>query len=271
VGSRCRGNDRRFEWRSCSGRQRSHCLSLTSPRLPHVSPIPQSSSSGAPYALSDSPLALFGGTFDPVHFGHLRVAQDAATTLKLPEVRLIPAQQNVLRDRPGASAADRLEMLRLAVHESREFPGLAVDDCEIARTTPSYTITTLEAFRKTYPTRPLVWLIGVDAFLRIQSWHRAHELFDFAHFVVLNRPGFATANVFSAALSDIWNGRIAQDASVLRNELFGRIYLHTVAPQTVSATEIRNKIRNRAADNELQALLPSAVLSYIRAHQLYLD
>jgi nicotinate-nucleotide adenylyltransferase len=233
-----------------------------------VSPIPQSSSSDVPDAPAAPPLALFGGTFDPVHFGHLRIAQDAATALQLPEVRLIPAQQNVLRDRPGASAADRLAMLRLAV---REFPALTVDDCEIARTTPSYTITTLEHFRAAYPSRPLVWLIGVDAFLRIQSWHRSNELFDFAHFVVLNRPGFATANVFSASLSDVWNGRIAQDASVLRHELFGRIYLHTVVPQAVSATEIRNKIRNRAADNELQALLPSAVLSYIRAHQLYID
>jgi nicotinate-nucleotide adenylyltransferase len=216
----------------------------------------------------DPPLALFGGTFDPVHVGHLRVAQDTAVALKLPEVRLIPAQQNVLRDRPGASAADRLAMLRLAVANT---PGLVVDDCELRRTTPSYTITTLEAFRETYPTRPLIWLIGVDAFLKIQSWHRANELFDFAHFVVLNRPGFATANVFSAALSDVWQGRVAQDASALREALFGRIYLHTVAPQTASATEIRNKIRNRAADNELQALLPSAVLSYIREHQLYLD
>jgi nicotinate-nucleotide adenylyltransferase len=233
--------------------------------FPHVSPIPQSSSSDAP---SDSPLALFGGTFDPVHFGHLRVAQDTASALRLPEVRLIPAQQNVLRDRPGASAADRLAMLRLAVANA---PGLIVDDCELRRVTPSYTITTLEAYRETYPARPLIWLIGVDAFLKIQSWHRASELFNFAHFVVLNRPGFATANVFSSALADIWTGRVAQDASVLRQVLFGRIYLHTVAPQMVSATEIRNKIRNHAADNELQALLPSAVLSYIRAHQLYLD
>jgi nicotinate-nucleotide adenylyltransferase len=230
-----------------------------------VNPPPQFST---PDASDASPLALFGGTFDPVHWGHLRVARDTAAALKLPEVRLIPAQQNVLRDRPGASGADRLAMLQLAV---REVPGLVVDDCELRRTSASYTITTLEAFRETYPARPLIWLIGVDAFLRIQSWHRAQALFDFAHFVVLNRPGFATANVFSAALSDIWTGRVAQDASALREALFGRIYLHTVMPQTASSTEIRNKIRNRAADNELQALLPSAVLSYIRAHELYLD
>jgi nicotinate-nucleotide adenylyltransferase len=229
-----------------------------------VSPIPQSSSSDAP---CDSPLALFGGTFDPVHWGHLRVAQDAAAALQLPEVRFVPSQLPVHRDQPGASAADRLAMLQLAV---RDMPGLVVDDCELRRTSASYTITTLEAFRERFPARPLIWLIGVDAFLKIQSWHRSSELFDFAHFVVLNRPGFAMAHVFSAAMSDVWQGRVAQDAAALSNARAGRIFLHTVAPQVASATEIRNMIRRAAPDNALQALLPSAVLSYIRAHRLYL-
>jgi nicotinate-nucleotide adenylyltransferase len=224
--------------------------------------------SSAPDVSDAAPLALFGGTFDPVHWGHLRVARDTATALKLPEVRLIPAQQNVLRDRPGASAADRVAMLRLAV---REFATLTVDDCEIVRTTPSYTITTLESFRERFPTRPLIWLIGVDAFLRIASWHRANELFDFAHFVVLNRPGFATSHVFSPALAGVWQGRATHDASMLLSETQGRIYLHTVAPQAVSATEIRNMIRAGSSDEALLPLLPAAVLSYIRAHRLYLD
>ncbi len=217
---------------------------------------------------SPLPLALFGGTFDPVHFGHLRVAQDTAIALKLPEVRLVPAQQNVLRDRPGASAEDRFAMLQLAVGD---VPGLTVDDCELARASASYTITTLESFRTRFPMRPLIWLIGVDAFLKIQSWHRANALFDFAHFVVLNRPGFATANVFSPALASVWQGRATQDASALANELHGRIYLHAVTPQAISATEIRNKIRAGSSDEALAPLLPAAVLSYIRAHRLYLD
>jgi nicotinate-nucleotide adenylyltransferase len=241
-----------------------------SPRLLHVSLTHRSFSSDAADASPTSPLALFGGTFDPVHFGHLRVVRDTASALKLPEVRLIPAQQNVLRDRPGASAADRLAMLQLAIADARDAPGLKVDDCELRRTTPSYTITTLEHFRAAYPLRPLVWLIGVDAFLRIQSWHRANELFDFAHFVVLNRPGFATANVFSATMSEVWQGRATADASLLTAETHGRIYLHTVAPQAISATEIRNMIAEGAADEKLLPLLPAAVLAYIRTHRLYL-
>jgi nicotinate-nucleotide adenylyltransferase len=217
---------------------------------------------------SPDPLALFGGTFDPVHFGHLRIAQDTATALKLPEVRLIPSQQPVHRDRPQASAVDRLAMLQLAV---RDVPGLGVDDCELRRASASYTITTLEHFRATYPTRPLIWLIGVDAFLRIQSWHRANELFNFAHFVVLNRPGFAMANVFSAAMSELWQGRATTDASLLSAETQGRIYLHTVAPQAISSTEIRHMISRGSSDEVLAPLLPNAVLSYIRAHRLYLN
>lgn len=213
-----------------------------------------------------APLALFGGTFDPVHFGHLRVAQDTASALKLPEVRLIPSQTPVHRERPGASANDRLQMLRLAV---AGFPGLSVDDCELRRTSASYTITTLEHFRALFPARPLIWLIGVDAFLRIQSWHRANELFDFAHFVVLNRPGFATANVFSSALSSVWQGRATRDATMLRSTTHGQIYLHTVAPQAISATEIRNMIARGSSEDALAPLLPPGVLAYIRAHQLY--
>jgi nicotinate-nucleotide adenylyltransferase len=215
-----------------------------------------------------SPLVLFGGSFDPVHFGHLRIAQDTATALKLLEVRLIPAQQNVLRDQPGASAQHRLAMLQLAVAETS---GLVVDDCELRRESASYTITTLEHFRAAYPNRPLVWLIGVDAFLRIQSWHRANELFHFAHFIVLNRPGFATANVFSAAMNEVWQGRATSDASTLVSETHGRIYLHTVAPQAISATEIRNRIARGASDEALSALLPRTVLAYIRANKLYLN
>jgi nicotinate-nucleotide adenylyltransferase len=234
-----------------------------------VSLAPQSFSSVAPDASAASPLALFGGTFDPVHFGHLRVARDTSVALRLPEVRLIPAQQNVLRDRPGASAADRLAMLQLAIADARDAPSLSVDDCELRRTTPSYTIATLEHFRAAYPLRPLVWLIGVDAFLRIQSWHRAKELFEFAHFVVLNRPGFATANVFSVALADVWQGRATNDAAQLFSEAHGRIYLHTVAPQAISATEIRHMIRAGSSDEALSTLLPAAVLAYIRENHLY--
>jgi len=214
------------------------------------------------------PLALFGGTFDPVHWGHLRVALDTATALKLPEVRLIPSKTPVHRKTPGAGESDRLAMLRLAVAEDHSHT-LAVDDRELRRDTPSYTVLTLQSLRAEYATRPLLWLIGVDAFQHLMSWYQWPQLFELAHFVVLNRPGYAVANLLSPPLAPVWQGRLVRDAAALRDATHGCLYLHTVAPQAISATEIRNKIAAGAGDEALTSLLPASVLTYIRAHQLY--
>ena len=121
-----------------------------------------------------SPLALLGGTFDPVHWGHLRIASETAAALKLPEVRLIPSQAPVHRASPGATGEQRLAMLRLAVADA---PGLSVDDRELTRDTPSYTTLTLESLRTEFPLRPLIWLIGVDAFVHINTWYEWPRLF----------------------------------------------------------------------------------------------
>ncbi|TAG48728.1 MAG: nicotinate-nucleotide adenylyltransferase [Betaproteobacteria bacterium] len=213
-----------------------------------------------------APLALFGGTFDPVHFGHLRVATDTAIALKLPEIRLIPSKKPVHRDATSASADQRLAMLRLGVSA---FPGLSVDDCELTRDAPSYTALTLEHFRREFPERPLLWIVGIDAFLGITRWYQWQHLFDLAHFVVLNRPGFAVASALSAQLAEVWNGRLTNDPHALRSSAHGRLLLHTVAPQAISATEIRNMLTAGASDNALLPLLPASVLAYIRGNRLY--
>ena len=217
--------------------------------------------------IDTSPLALLGGTFDPVHFGHLRIATETAAALKLPEVRLIPSKTPVHRARPGASEAERLAMLELAV---AEVPGLTVDDRELKRETPSYTALTLESLRTEFPHRPLIWLIGIDAFMHINHWYEWPRLFELAHFVVLNRPGFAVSQALSPVLAEVWQGRLTRSADALREATHGSIYLHTVTPQAISATEIRNTIAAGATDSALLSLLPAPVLAYIRAHQLYL-
>lgn len=214
-----------------------------------------------------APLAVLGGTFDPVHFGHLRIAGETAAALKLPEVRLIPSKTPVHRTRPGASGQDRLAMLQLAVAQT---PGLTVDDRELTRDTPSYTALTLDSLRAEFPLRPLIWLIGIDAFVHINTWFQWPRLFDLAHFVVLNRPGFAVSQALVPALAEVWQGRLTRNASELATRTHGLIYLHTVTPQAISATDIRNKIAAGADDAALHSLLPAPVLAYIRAHQLYL-
>ncbi len=213
-----------------------------------------------------SPLALLGGTFDPVHWGHLRIASETTAALKLPEVRLIPSKAPVHRSAPGAAGEQRLAMLRLAVANA---PGLAVDDRELTRDTPSYTALTLASLRAEFPLRPLIWLIGVDAFVHINHWYDWPRLFELAHFVVLNRPGFAVSQALSPTLAEVWQGRLTRYAETLTNTTHGSIYLHTVTPQAISATVIRNTIAAGATDEALRPFLPPPVLAYIRAHQLY--
>ena len=217
-------------------------------------------------ASQTSPLAVLGGTFDPVHWGHLRIASETAAALQLPEVRLMPSQAPVHRASPGASGAQRLAMLKLA---GEGHPGLAVDDREITRDTPSYTVLTLASLRAEFPLRPLVWLIGIDAFMHINHWHQWPRLFELAHFVVLNRPGFAVSQALSPALNEVWQGRLTRSSSTLTSATHGSIFLHTVTPQTISATAIRNTIAAGTSDEVLVSLLPMPVLAYIRAHQLY--
>jgi nicotinate-nucleotide adenylyltransferase len=219
-------------------------------------------------ANSAAPLALMGGTFDPIHWGHLRVASETAAALRLPELRLIPSKTPVHRARPGASEAQRLDMLALGIAATHDAT-LRSDDREITRSAPSYTVLTLESLRVEFPLRPLLWVIGVDAFLHIHTWFQWQRLFDLAHFVVLNRPGFAVSQVMSPAMGDVWQGRLVRDFDMLYRATPGHIYLHTVTPQAASATDIRNKITGGECDETLLALLPAPVLAYIRAHHLY--
>lgn len=134
-----------------------------------------------------APLGLLGGTFDPVHYGHLRLAEEAREALKLPELRWIPAGQPPHRTAPRTAAGHRLEMVRRAVAGN---PAFTVDDAETRAPGPSFTVTTLERLRAALPDRPLVLLMGADAFLGLATWHRWRELLDLAHLGVATRPGF---------------------------------------------------------------------------------
>ena len=118
-------------------------------------------------------IGILGGTFDPIHFGHLRTAIELHQALDLAEVRLIPCYQPVHRKLPIASPEQRLEMAYCAI---RDEPALAIDNCEIERQRPSYTIETLEILRQKFPQTPLCLIMGIDAFLGFPSWHRYEEI-----------------------------------------------------------------------------------------------
>ncbi|HEY3178388.1 MAG TPA: nicotinate-nucleotide adenylyltransferase [Casimicrobiaceae bacterium] len=213
------------------------------------------------------PLGLLGGTFDPVHYGHLRLADDVRIALALPQVRLIPAGDPPHRSAPHASAADRLAMLELAC---AEFSGLAVDPREIDRRGKSYTVLTLEELRSEDSRRSLLWIIGADSVLGLPEWHRWRELFNLAHLVVAERPGVALDAALPAALASEWKARLISDPALLRERPFGAIYRQRVTPQPISASAIRSAIA-RGPDSiaAVRGLLPDSVLAYIVRHGLY--
>ena len=212
-----------------------------------------------------SPLAILGGTFDPVHYGHLRLAADVRDALRFAEVRLVPSGDPPHRAAPHASAAHRVAMLKLAL---REFPGLALDTREIARGGKSYTVDTLAELRGEAPERPLALLVGADAFHGFPQWHRWRRLFELAHIVVVPRPGIALDDL-PPALAAEWHARKMADASLLRARAAGTIYVQPVTAQPISSTAIRAALAGGARPVEIAGLLPADVLAYIDSHRLY--
>jgi len=222
-----------------------------------------------PHAMTTAPapVALLGGTFDPVHYGHLRFADAVRRALGLSEVRLVPAGDPPHRDTPMAPAADRLAMLKLAVSE---FPGLVVDDRELRRAGKSYTVDTLTDLRREYPGHPLLLLLGADAFRGLPAWHRWRELFGLAHLVVVERPGVDLEAALPAPLLAILRQRQVAGPENLLARPAGAILLQPIAPTAVSATSIRNHVAQGSDAAKLnRGLLPPAVLAYIDLHHLY--
>ncbi|WP_233841343.1 nicotinate-nucleotide adenylyltransferase [Dyella sp. 2HG41-7] len=196
------------------------------------------------------PLGLFGGTFDPIHIGHLSVAWEAAELLDA-EVRLMPANVPPHRAAPTATATQRVDMLRAALRgQSR----LALDTRELDRSGPSYTIDTLGEFRREFGERPLVLLLGADAFAGLRSWHRWRDLFDLTHIGVINRPGVDAC--IPVELERAVAARRTDDPSVIRAQSAGRVIELAVTPLEVSATRIRELL---AEGRDPRYLLPGGL------------
>jgi len=228
---------------------------------------PEASANDAVAKPRPEPIALLGGTFDPVHYGHLRFADEARAALGLSDVRLVPSAIPPHRGAPGASAVDRLAMLELAI---REFPGLAVDSCELRRGGRSYTVDTLAAIRRAHPQTPLIVLVGADAFRGLAGWHQWRRLFELAHLVVAPRPGSSPGVGLPPELAHEWSARIVTDPAVLRTSAAGSIYVQPISAQPIAATAIRETLRRLPhADPSLARLLPPAVLTYIESKRLY--
>ncbi len=206
-------------------------------------------------------IGMLGGTFDPVHIGHLRGALEVAELLGLDELRLTPSARPPHRELPNVSARDRLAMVRCAV---AGVAPLTVDDRELARDKPSYTLDTLESMRTGMdPDDQLFLLLGWDAFCSLPAWHRWEHLLEHCHIVVLQRPDADSEP--PEALRNLLAARAVSDPLALPGP-GGNITFVWQTPLSVSATQIRQLL---ADGRSVRFLVPDAVLAYIEAHGLY--
>jgi nicotinate-nucleotide adenylyltransferase len=209
-----------------------------------------------------NPIGLFGGTFDPIHYGHLRTAFELLQLLRLAELRFVPAGDPPHRDAPLADARARLAMVRAAVGDQ---PGFTVDDREVRRAGPSYTVTTLSELREEQPERALCLVVGMDAFLGLPTWHRWREILELCHLVVAHRPGWRAPGM--GPLGELLAERGTARVDELHERVAGRILIHAVTPLEISSTELRNLI---AAGRDPRYLTPDTVRAIIREAECYL-
>jgi nicotinate-nucleotide adenylyltransferase len=206
-------------------------------------------------------VGIFGGTFDPVHFGHLRAAVEAREKLGLADFRLLPAGRPPHRSDTVANGEQRLEMLRLAIDGC---PDLRVDDREVRRAGYSYMVDTLAEIRGEAGQAPLLLMIGQDAANALDGWHEWRRLFELAHLVVMRRPD-AHFNCGGELRRQI-EGRRVHDAAKLQQQPAGRVLSLEITQLDISSTHIRFLL---AAGRSARFLLPDRVIDYIREEGLY--
>jgi nicotinate-nucleotide adenylyltransferase len=210
------------------------------------------------------PIGVFGGTFDPIHFGHLRLAEEMGEAIGLERVLFIPAGQPPHRGAPRIAATHRLEMVHRAIAGN---PRFVADAREVQRPAPGYTVDTLTALRAELGNEQPLWLLmGADAFLGLTSWHEWRRLFDLANIAVAARPGarLLQSDAMPEALRQAVSARQAADGAAAGPA--GSVLLRQMTPLDISATALRDTL---ARNGSVRYLLPDAVLEYINAHRLY--
>lgn len=204
-------------------------------------------------------IGMLGGTFDPVHFGHLRAGLEVVEALQLDQLRLIPCALPPHRQQPVATTQQRRFMLELAI---KNHPKLMVDDRELNREGPSYTVDTLHSLREDYSDNPLFVLMGTDAFFQLPDWSRWQQIIELAHIVVMQRPG--EDETLPEALTDWYaNHRATATDKALAA---GKIWTVPVTQLAISATQIRTALQT---GKDVRYLLPDAVISLIEQMGLY--
>lgn len=200
-------------------------------------------------------IGILGGTFDPIHCGHLRLALEIRDFLGLDHVRLLPAPNPRLRDAPRADVARRLQLLEAAVEDE---PGLTVDARELGRDGPTYTVETLESFRQEFPDESLVLILGMDSFGKLDRWQRWQELTGLAHLAVAHRPGGSLPE--TGPVAELLARRGCDDVGILAKESAGRIVICAPPLLDISATRIRSLV---SQGRSIRYLVPDKVIELI--------
>jgi len=209
------------------------------------------------------PVGIFGGTFDPIHYGHLRTALELEQTLGLAQVRFVPCANPPHRSAPMTDGKVRLKLVRAAI---RGEPKFVADDRELEREGPSYTVDTLASFRAEFPRRSLCLLVGMDAFLGLTKWHRWRELLTLAHVVVAHRPGWRAPT--TGTLGRLLGERRTADAADLATSPAGRMYVQPVTQLEISSTDLRAAL---VAGLDPKFLMPDSVRKIILKTECYAE
>lgn len=211
--------------------------------------------------MSRSAVAVFGGTFNPIHFGHLRSARELVDTLPIGQLRFVPAAQPPHREAPAVSAEDRAAMVELAIADER---GFICDRRELQRPGPSYTVDTLASLRDELgEERPLALILGRDAVLGLKSWHRWQQLLTLSNLIVIARPGWESVDRDGIGA---YLAHHAIAAPELATRAAGGVLERTLAPQDISSTAVRALLQS---GKSAAGRVPERVLDYIEAHGLY--
>ena len=208
------------------------------------------------------PLVLFGGTFDPIHFGHLRTALELQEALKVPQINLVPAGEPVHKVSTGASAAQRFEMVRLAIDSE---PALVADDCELISDERCYTINTLMNKRvEVGEALPIILVMGMDSLLGIKRWFQWQQLTDYCHLLIVARPSYEPE--FDSEIQSFMDQRKVEDLTELSTRPSGYLVMHQLTPMNVSATKVREIIKQ---GSNPRFLIPDVVWDFIKTERLY--
>ena len=206
-------------------------------------------------------IGIFGGTFDPIHNGHLRIALEALEELSLSAVHFIPCAQSPLRSEPAATNDIRLKMVKAAVEAE---PRFFMDTREIKRVGPSYTYDTLTTLRDGYKESSMCLILGMDAFISLPRWYRWEELIDLAHIVIAHRPGWKAPT--EGLLGDFVQEHLAESSQDAVTKREGRLFVLPVTQLEISATKLRSSIR---LGLDPKFLVPESVRAIIKETECY--